>query len=376
MNRYFVRPLFWNTGSYQSPTGAKATSGYPFEHGFGHEEWNNNPGNKIQLDGVKHRVFYMTDLKPKKVISKSDNVVLFFIGSFQRTQYLLGIASGASEIIGKSTRMGIAEKLGFEGRWTEAWQQATVQKRYASAEAFRKFWMNEALEAAVTWKCPEDQFVWFGQKRPIDVPAVTGKAKLPTMYNAYQELTPEQAGRLLASAHVSIRDFDLDTSRASGANSDQLETEADDRERDIDEIRRSKHLDTTTRKALIDARCGQGRFRSQLLDRWNRSCSVTGCSLGVALRASHIRPWRDSDNTDRLDPENGLLLVATLDALFDRGWISFGNDGSILISDSISTKERERLGLVGLRIREPLTDREKANLLFHRSERFDKDLPR
>jgi transposase len=52
----------------------------------------------------------------------------------------------------------------------------------------------------------------------------------------------------------------------------------------------------------------------------------------VHLRASHIRPWRDSDNEARLDGENGLLLTPTIDHLFDRGFISFEDDGRLLIS--------------------------------------------
>jgi predicted restriction endonuclease len=94
--------------------------------------------------------------------------------------------------------------------------------------------------------------------------------------------------------------------------------------------------------------------------------------VGVALRASHIRPWKSSNNEDRLDAENGLLLVATLDALFDRGWISFRDDGSILISTSITQAEQERIGLIGLRIRKPLTPKQKAHLDHHRTERYDK----
>lgn len=371
MNRYFVRPLFWNSGNYQAPTGAKATSGYPFDHGFGHEEWNNNPGNKLQLDGALHRVFYMTDLKPKLEIGDDDNVVIFFVAS-QGTQYLLGIASNASEIIGRSTRLRIAKSLRFEGRWREAWEQVTVQERYDSPEAFRKFWIEEALESAVTWKCPEDQFVWFDRKRQLNVREVTGKDKFPTRYNAFQELTPEQVQRLLSSARVDMTNLDQDSGSLVLNLKDKLEAADDELENDLAKINLNTRLDATTRKALIDARCGQGRFRSDLLRVWKGSCCVTSCTLGVALRASHIRPWKDSGNTDRLDCENGLMLVATLDALFDRGWISFADDGAIQISESISKAERDRLGLVGLRIQRPLTAKQKINLSYHRREKFDK----
>jgi putative restriction endonuclease len=64
------------------------------------------------------------------------------------------------------------------------------------------------------------------------------------------------------------------------------------------------------------------------------------------LKASHIKPWRKcTGKEDRLDPQNGLLLNATLDALFDRGLISFNDDGAILISRIISDEEQRRLGI-------------------------------
>jgi hypothetical protein len=86
----------------------------------------------------------------------------------------------------------------------------------------------------------------------------------------------------------------------------------------------------TTRKALIEARKGQGKYRDELLDLW-RLCSVSSFAMKEFLRASHIKPWRDSNNIERLDKYNGLLLNPILDIAFDRGFISFENDGAIII---------------------------------------------
>jgi predicted restriction endonuclease len=52
------------------------------------------------------------------------------------------------------------------------------------------------------------------------------------------------------------------------------------------------------------------------------------------LIASHIKPWRDSNNEEKLDGNNGLLLSPHLDKLFDKGFISFSELGEILISSS------------------------------------------
>jgi putative restriction endonuclease len=64
------------------------------------------------------------------------------------------------------------------------------------------------------------------------------------------------------------------------------------------------------------------------------------CYSPSFLRASHIKPWRDSDNVERLDRYNGLLLNPTLDVAFDRGYISFSDEGKILISDALSGNEK------------------------------------
>jgi hypothetical protein len=100
----------------------------------------------------------------------------------------------------------------------------------------------------------------------------------------------------------------------------------------------------TTRQALIDARVGQGLFRQALIEEMG-GCAVTGCQRLEALRASHIKPWRDSSNAERLDPNNGLLLLGTLDALFDAGLITFAADGRLNCSKELTKSERQQLGL-------------------------------
>jgi predicted restriction endonuclease len=63
------------------------------------------------------------------------------------------------------------------------------------------------------------------------------------------------------------------------------------------------------------------------------------------LIASHIQPWRDSDNVQRLDGENGLLLTPTVDHLFDKGFISFEDSGLLIVSPVADRKSLERMGI-------------------------------
>lgn len=105
------------------------------------------------------------------------------------------------------------------------------------------------------------------------------------------------------------------------------------------EIMADATLTTTEKRGLILARVGQGDFRQKLIRHWGR-CSVTGCSRVDILKASHIKPWRESSNTERLDLYNGLLLNPSLDALFDKGYVSFDDDGQLLISSYLSDTDR------------------------------------
>jgi predicted restriction endonuclease len=105
-----------------------------------------------------------------------------------------------------------------------------------------------------------------------------------------------------------------------------------------------KSLDRTDKDSIIKSRIGQGIFRDGVIQLWG-SCAVTDLKNLSVLRASHIKPWRDSTNQERLDPLNGLLLQPTLDHLFDMGLITFGNDGIIRISDKLSKEDILKLHL-------------------------------
>ena len=103
----------------------------------------------------------------------------------------------------------------------------------------------------------------------------------------------------------------------------------------------------TERKGLVTSRVGQGAYRKRIIHRWEYKCAVTGFNKLDILIASHIVPWSDSNDNERLDVDNGLLLSPTYDALFDRHLISFENSGKIILSDIIDIKAYERIGLSG-----------------------------
>ena len=103
--------------------------------------------------------------------------------------------------------------------------------------------------------------------------------------------------------------------------------------------------DFTERQGLITSRVGQGWYRKRVLEKWNYKCAVTGLDVVEVLIASHIVPWRDATNKERLDPENSILLSPNIDALFDKHLISFMDTGEIVLSNKLSQRQFELLGI-------------------------------
>ena len=128
-------------------------------------------------------------------------------------------------------------------------------------------------------------------------------------------------------------------------------------------------MSMTERDAIVKARLGQGRFRDALKNAWSGRCAVTGVAIDALLRASHIKPWRHSNNRERLDADNGLLLVATLDAAFDAGLMSFDDAGGMVLSSRLGRSPEAVLGILsGARLRSTPTSAQQEYLRHHRNQ--------
>jgi putative restriction endonuclease len=104
---------------------------------------------------------------------------------------------------------------------------------------------------------------------------------------------------------------------------------------------------------------------------WEGRCSISGVAIPNLLSASHIKPWVSSNNQERLDPMNGLLLLPQYDAAFDSGLITFDKEGLIVISPTVSIDELSRAGIErNARLRFIHTDHGKY-LEHHRSASFN-----
>ncbi|GAB3344351.1 HNH endonuclease [Marilutibacter aestuarii] len=110
---------------------------------------------------------------------------------------------------------------------------------------------------------------------------------------------------------------------------------------DLHLIERDANIPATQRLQLTKARVGQGLFRNRVMSVDPR-CRVTGIEDPRLLIASHIKPWRDSTNAERINGFNGLMLSPHIDALFDERLISFEDDGRMLVHPSLSNDVLDR----------------------------------
>jgi hypothetical protein len=195
------------------------------------------------------------------------------------------------------------------------------------------------------------------RSRPIaycEVRSIIGSHRDPI-----SPIPPEQKGRLIRQPFLNFLE--------QRVKSDQSEADYESIQKDLEQIDADPGLTDTQKKVLKDARIGQGKYRDALLRLWDRQCAITGSGLLPILRASHAKAWRHASNVERLDPNNGLLLTATLDALFDRHLICFDDTGQMHTSPMLSSVDLELFRLPQS-LRKPLNDQQRKYLEYHRQK--------
>lgn len=124
---------------------------------------------------------------------------------------------------------------------------------------------------------------------------------------------------------------------------------------------------------LVKTRISQGSFR-RLLFLKHHHCNLCNISTTSVLRASHIKEWANSSREERVDANNGLLLCANHDALFDRHLISFEpNTGNICISASLDTIQRSALN-ISESMKIAMNDRMKTYMQIHYNKFIEKEI--
>jgi putative restriction endonuclease len=184
----------------------------------------------------------------------------------------------------------------------------------------------------------------------------------PELAKKYAPLTPHgnglqsvyltQIGAGLASTLFALIGDEATRVADVGHEISKIERDSPAPEQDIEEWERRVEtaitVDTaireTERTALVLARRGQGLFRDNVRS-IERACRITKVERMEHLIASHVQPWRDSNNEQRLDGENGLLLTPTVDHLFDKGFISFEDSGQVIVSPVADQRSLKRMGI-------------------------------
>lgn len=125
---------------------------------------------------------------------------------------------------------------------------------------------------------------------------------------------------------------------------------------------------------IIKTRVSQGSFRRLLLLE-RHQCNLCGISTTSVLRASHIKEWSESSREERIDSNNGLLLCANHDALFDRHLISFEpNTGNMCISASIDDDQQNALNIYKY-TKISMNEHMKAYMQIHYKKFIEKEKP-
>lgn len=130
-------------------------------------------------------------------------------------------------------------------------------------------------------------------------------------------------------------------------------------------------IGSTTKDQLVKSRRGQGVFKANV--RLNeKGCRVTGVIDPLHLRASHIKPWKDSTDEEKLNGCNGLLLAPHVDHLFDKGFITFSNQGDLVISPKLDNQLLAKWGIPAAKNVGGFNSGQAVFLEYHRNVVFQK----
>lgn len=139
----------------------------------------------------------------------------------------------------------------------------------------------------------------------------------------------------------------------------------------IEKVIASLDIDGASKKVIVNVRVNQGIFRDLLLNKY-KECCLCGVEDHNLLIASHIKPWAESKPKEKTDINNGFLLCPNHDKLFDKGYITFDDDGKIIISHRLTENDKKLFNInSGMYIE--LTDDNKKYLKFHRENIFKKE---
>ncbi|MGK0269562.1 MAG: hypothetical protein ACI88H_000194 [Cocleimonas sp.] len=304
-----IARLCWNQNDWVSPSGSEGKSldkkSFEYTRGYGHEEWLRDTTKLI--NGYKFSFLQPVNTKNKK--HQGQEYAIWLYTQKDNQKLCLGYIKHAICITREEAKEAVQthEKKG----WLK---EMKIQLESLNIDTSMLV-ENDSLDNFNIKYKPTD-FVWF--KEPIDITTHYGNNR----YVLMSLIDPEFKIQHLIEDSLA---YDLNEIFEDDLSKSEVEL-------------------------LTLARIGQGKFRRNVIELWQgEKCAVTLVSIKELLIASHIKAWKDCDNTDeRLDGANGLLLCAHVDKLFDNHLATFlprNNRYYLVLSSNLETSQLKGLGI-------------------------------
>lgn len=186
-----LKPLVWNSNGYVSPTGERARSGFVGLHGYGHEEWNNDP---IRIaDGF--RIFHTESKGRMTEAGERGELGIIMTAYKDKKPFVVGAATSVRANTLEESE-DYARRFNLKAEKDRLWRLKAVRDRHSKVE-FNKHWAEHFHHNI--WRAPIKEYHWFENPLPIDISSVFpgGREAIVKMFNAYMPIRADQAVALL-----------------------------------------------------------------------------------------------------------------------------------------------------------------------------------
>lgn len=191
MKASILKAVVWNSQGYIQPSGEGATGGYPADHGFGHEEWNNNPNWYWR----SYRIFHTEYTARLLTYSECGQLGMLMIVSHDGRQWAVGVAAGIFHNSVDDMKL-IATELKLEENWRQLWELPLVRRKHNNDQsAFRRFWKEQCQW--IRWKAEPEMYHWFKTPIPLNPIDLSGKQFLTKMFGKFQPVQPDRIAKLI-----------------------------------------------------------------------------------------------------------------------------------------------------------------------------------
>lgn len=196
-----LKPVVWNDNGYVRPAGFGAASGYAYNNGYGHEEWN---GDETRI-WQGNRVFHTETKKTMTRYAQTGNLGIILTARNNGDFFAVGAAVNVY-LNTEDDRNAIADSLNLFEAWRQIWEVEAVRNIYHNNEAvFREHWFAE--HRWVRWRCLPSHIQMFANPIRIVpnnlIPALPGnppRMAIVMRQGSCQHIRPDQALAAISGA--------------------------------------------------------------------------------------------------------------------------------------------------------------------------------